>query len=431
MQVNDQLEKARMYERSLLSSIIQRPEIFESISLNSDDFIDPNNVRLFTAIKQLYDSGETIDVVAIRGLNQEITAIFLSEIITEASSPSNYEYYEKNVKRLSNLRKLSAVALGIHAKATDTDQDPEQLIQEMSTVANVFETKTDDVKDSKQAVDQVMEGIQKLIDNPLDVVGITTGFPTLDKHMSGLHNSGLIILAARPARGKSSFALQLAKNVAMYGKTPVMFFSLEMATDQLVQRVIASEAKVPLSAIRTGAIDNVQYEALKVAADTLSLVPILYNDKTSITPKDIRRHIRAYNSKNKDKIGFIVVDYLQLMVSSGRENIVQAVAEISRSLKIIAKEFNIPVLALSQLSRGVEQRGGKPRLADLRDSGAIEQDADIVMFLHSVDTQTNEFGMRDIELLIEKHRNGATFSVQFSFDGPKMIFTEVEPADKW
>ena len=384
MQVNDQLEKARMYERSLLSSIIQRPEIFESISLNSDDFIDPNNVRLFTAIKQLYDSGETIDVVAIRGLNQEITAIFLSEIITEASSPSNYEYYEKNVKRLSNLRKLSAVALGIHAKATDTDQDPEQLIQEMSTVANVFETKTDDVKDSKKAVDQVMEGIQKLIDNPLDVVGITTGFPTLDKHMSGLHNSDLIILAARPARGKSSFALQLAKNVAMYGKTPVMFFSLEMATDQLVQRVIASEAKVPLSAIRTGAIDNVQYEALKVAADTLSLVPILYNDKTSITPKDIRRHIRAYNSKNKDKIGFIVVDYLQLMVSSGRENIVQAVAEISRSLKIIAKEFNIPVLALSQLSRGVEQRGGKPRLADLRDSGAIEQDADTVMFLHSV-----------------------------------------------
>lgn len=430
---NKTLETTINYEKSILSCILLRSDILDSISdLVVDDFVSPETRCVFETIKDLESSGQPIDIVSV-SLKLPALAVFVSELASFVGSTSNFQHYANNVKKLSSLRKLNMLSLSIQTKTMDTEQDPEQLADEIiSSAGDVFVTKQEQDKSSQQAVGEVMEAIKKLVDNPLDVVGVTTGFPTLDEHLSGLHKSDLIILAARPARGKSSFALQLAKNVAMFGKTPTLFFSLEMGTEQLVQRLLASESKVELHKIRTGRLSESEQQALTYASEIVGSLPIYFNDNSSINVKQIKKSIKAHNSKHKNKIGFVVIDYLQLMaIGNGRDNMVQVVAEISRSLKILAKEFNIPVLALSQLSRNVEHRGGKPKLADLRDSGAIEQDADIVAFLHSQDTQVNEFGLRDIDFLVEKHRNGATFELPLSFDGAKMVFTEVDKSTEW
>lgn len=430
---NEVINTTTTYEKSIVSCILVNPDILESLNdLAEEDFLDTNCRKVFSIIKELESTGQPIDLVSVSMKDSSVT-MFIADLMSFVGSASNYQYYADNVKKLSSLRKLGMIALSLQAKSMDTELDPEIIVGELhSATGDLFVSKSQQDKSSEQAVGEVMDGVRKLIENPMDVVGVTTGFPSLDEHLSGLHKSDLIILAARPARGKSSFALQLAKNVAMFGKTPTMFFSLEMATDQLVQRLLASVSKVELQKIRTGKLDQAEQQALGYAAEIMSAMPIYYNDNSSITIKQIRKSLKAHNAKHKEKIGFVVIDYLQLMaVGNGRDNMVQVVAEISRSLKILAKEFNVPILALSQLSRNVEHRGGRPRLADLRDSGAIEQDADIVCFLHSQDTQVNEFGMRDIDFIVEKHRNGATFEVPLSFDGAKMVFTEVDKSDQW
>lgn len=430
---NDTIKTTTVYEKSLLSCILLNPDSLDTLNdLSPEDFLDTNCRAVFTIIRDLEASGQPVDLVSV-SMKDSSLAVFVADLMTLVGSASNYMHYAESVKKRSSLRSLNMMAVGLQAKTMDMEQDPELLVDEMvSTTGGLFVSKAQQDKSSEQAVGEVMDSVQKLINNPMDVVGVTTGFPTLDLHLSGLHKSDLIILAARPARGKSSFALQLAKNVAMFGKTPTLFFSLEMATEQLVQRLLASESKVELHKIRTGKLNETEQQALGYASEILSSLPMYYNDNSSITVKQMRKSIKAHNAKHKDKIGFVVIDYLQLMaVGNGRDNMVQVVAEISRSLKILAKEFNVPVLALSQLSRNVEHRGGKPRLADLRDSGAIEQDADIVCFLHSQDTQVNEFGMRDIDFIVEKHRNGATFDVPLSFDGAKMVFTEVDKSNEW
>lgn len=433
MEDNEQIKNTVVFEKSLLCSILLKPDILEDIEdITVEDFLDPNCRNVFSTIRELESKGEPVDMISVSTKDRSVS-VFVAELMSFVPSPSNYKYYADNVKKRSILRKLGMLATFTQATTCDTDQDPEKLIDKLTADANSLLTtkKTEEVS-SETAVGEVMDSVRKLMLNPMDVVGITTGFPSLDTHMNGLHKSDLIILAARPARGKSSFALQLAKNVAIYGRTPVMFFSLEMATDQLVQRLVASESKVSLSKIRTGRLDQAELQALEDASQILSSAPIYYNDRSSVTIKDIRKCIKTHNAKNKVPIGFVVIDYLQLMaVGNGRDNMVQVVAEISRSLKILAKDFNVPVLALSQLSRNVEHRGGKPKLSDLRDSGAIEQDADIVAFLHSSDTQTNEFGMREIDFMVEKHRNGPTFEVPLNFDGSKMVFTELDKANEW
>lgn len=433
MEENQPLKSTIVFEKSLLCSVLLRPEILEDIEdITVDDFLDQDCRKVFSVIKALESCGEPVDMISVSTKDSSVS-VFIGELMSFLPSASNYKYYAENVKRRSVLRRLNMLAVFTQASSADVNQEPEKLIDELTANAQgLITNKTAEETSSEKAVGEVMESVRKLVLNPMDVVGITTGFPSLDDKMNGLHRSDLIILAARPARGKSSFALQLAKNVAIYGNTPVMFFSLEMATDQLVQRLIASESKVSLTKIRTGKLDQAELQALEDASEILARAPIYYNDKSSVTIKDIRRCLKSHNAKNKTPIGFVVIDYLQLMaVGNGRDNMVQVVAEISRSLKILAKEFNVPVLALSQLSRNVEHRGGKPKLSDLRDSGAIEQDADIVAFLHSSDTQTNEFGMREIDFMVEKHRNGPTFEVSLNFDGSKMVFTELDKANEW
>lgn len=418
-------------EQSLLACFIMNPDTFNVVGdeLTSKDFTDPRHGVIFESIKALSDGGEAIDLVT---LNQRVKTsdlkVYLAEILGTIGSASNYQYYIKLVKEASIKRQLEEIGKGLAYQSTG-DSKSEDLIQglEQKLADLTATTKGGGEINTGEAVDEVIENVKRLKDNPQEVVGITTGFDRLDMKLSGLHSSDLLILAARPARGKSALALQLARNVALKAKVPTLFFSLEMGAEQLVQRLIASESKVELGKIRSGRVSDKEMEALGLGAEIIKVLPLYFNDKAGVQVKDIRSQIKLHNSKSKDKIGFIIVDYLQLMaIGKNTSSMVQEVTEISRGLKMIAKEFNVPVMALSQLSRNVESRGGKPKLSDLRDSGSIEQDADIVMFLHSETADEDPFGQKDIELLIEKHRNGSTGSIPLKFDGSKMTFLEID-----
>ncbi len=423
------VSNVKMAEESLLSCFLMSPDTFNVVGdwFTQSDFYDSNNGEIFKAIKHLSDSGEVVDLISVA---QQVKTLELkthsAQILTQAGSSSSYEYYAKLVKEYATKRKLDEIGKVLSYQATGETKS-EDLIKDLEQkLADLTATQKGGGEiNTKEQVDEILENIKRLKDNPQDVTGITTGFGKLDMKLSGLHTSDLIILAARPARGKSAFALQLARNVA-YAHHPVLFFSLEMGAEQLIQRLVASESKVDLGKIRSGRVTDIEVQALELGGDIIKTLPLYFNDKAGVQVKDIRSQLKLHNSR-QEKIEFVIVDYLQLMaIGKNSNNMVQDVTEISRGLKMIAKEFNVPVLALSQLSRKVEERGGKPKLSDLRDSGSIEQDADIVMFLHADNPDEDSFGNKDIELLIEKHRNGSTGSLPLKFQGSKMTFCEVD-----
>jgi len=261
---------------------------------------------------------------------------------------------------------------------------------------------------------------------------VQTGFKGFDDLLAGFQRSDLIILAARPSMGKTALALDIARQAAVLHGTPVGIFSLEMSSQQLVDRMLASEARVDAWKLRTGKLtQDSEFDKLRDAMDRLSSAPIFIDDEPG--SNILRMRSVARRLKREHGLGLIVVDYLQLMMpttTKAADSMTQQITEISRSLKILAKELDVPVLALSQLSRAVEQRGGKPRLSDLRDSGSIEQDADVVMFIHR-DDRLNENSDRPniAEILIEKHRNGATGKVELYFDEKKVSFLSLEKND--
>lgn len=429
---NQTIQSTIDHEKQLIGCLLLNPENLSEVDLTQDDFLDYNCSNTYSAIVKLVNQGDIVDLTSVNNIVN--LPEFLVSCMSIVTAPSGYVYYSKIVKERSVLRKLHSITTNVSVKSGNAEQSPEELIEYINqSLAEIYTDKTKDTLTSQEAVDIVMAGVHKKMLNPTDVTGVTTGFPSLDHILSGIHKTDLIILAARPARGKSAFALQLAKNVSLYGNMPVMFFSLEMGTEQLVQRLVASESKVSISALATGRIDENEKLALEIASKTIGFLPVFFNDKVGLKLKDIRRQIKAHNHRHKDPIGMIIIDYLQLMAigGSGRDNMVQVVTEISRGLKMIAKEFDVCVLALSQLSRDVEKRGGKPKLSDLRDSGSIEQDSDVVMFLHSEGKEVDSYGNRGIELLIEKHRNGPTGSCFFNFKGSNMTFTETQDVSKW
>src|SRR6185503_18201996 len=281
-----------------------------------------------------------------------------------------------------------------------------------------------------EKVDDVWQRIEAMSKHDGGIRGTPTGFPDLDNLLSGLHKSDLIILAARPSVGKTSLALDIARNAAVKHNVPVGIFSLEMSSEQLIDRMLAAESYVDSWKIRTGAVrSDDDFGKIRDALDTLSKAPIYIDDKPGNNILSMRAVARRL--KRERGIGLIVVDYLQLMAPTGglkaSDSMVQQVTEISRSLKSLARELEVPVLALSQLSRAVEQRGGKPRLSDLRDSGSIEQDADVVMFIHRDDKQNKDSDRPNIaEILIEKHRNGPTGHTELYFDEKRATFQSVD-----
>jgi replicative DNA helicase len=262
--------------------------------------------------------------------------------------------------------------------------------------------------------------------------GIQSGFPSLDNILAGFQKSDLIILAARPSMGKTAFALDIARQAATQHNVPVGIFSLEMSSQQLVDRMLASESRVDAWKLRTGKLkDEDDFSKIRESLDTLSKAPIYIDDAPGTTILKMRSVARRLKSEHG--LGLIIVDYLQLMNptnSKSSDNLVQQVTEISRSLKHMARELDVPVLALSQLSRAVEQRRGKPRLSDLRDSGSIEQDADVVMFIHRDDKMNETSDKPNIaEILVEKHRNGPTGMIELYFDEKRATFLSIDKAD--
>jgi replicative DNA helicase len=281
----------------------------------------------------------------------------------------------------------------------------------------------------KDELVQAWERLDNLHNNKGELRGIPTGFPEIDHKLAGLQKADLIILAARPSMGKTSLALDIARQAAVNHNVPVGIFSLEMSAQQLVDRMLAAQSNVDAWKLRTGKLSREEdFTSLRQSLDVLSQAPIYIDDQPGSSILKMRSVARRL--KSEKGLGLIVVDYLQLIIppqSKGSDNLVQQITEISRALKNLARELDVPVLALSQLSRAVEQRGGKPRLSDLRDSGSIEQDADVVMFIHREDKYKEESERTNIaEILIEKHRNGETGKVELYFNDKKATFQSID-----
>lgn len=425
-------------EQAVLGALMLRPAAIHEIVdlLTPDMFYAKKHAIIFRNILELSLKNEPIDVLSIANCLKEKKQlqdiggnVYLNELMSNVPSTVNVRHYADIVYKKYILRSLidaseSIATLSYEENDMETADILDAAEKSIFKVSSSMQTKNAFVS-IKQSLLETVEQIEYLRENKDELRGVPTGFGDLDNLLAGLQKSDLIILAARPSMGKTTFALDIARNVALSG-IPVGIFSLEMSAQQLVQRMLSAESRVDAWAIRTGhGITNQHFTTLQEAASRLQKAPIYIDDQAGNSIVKMRSVARRLKSEHG--LGLIVVDYLQLMTTSKNyDSMVNQVTEISRSLKQLARELDVPVLALSQLSRNVEQRGGKPRLSDLRDSGSIEQDADLVMFIHRDDRYKDEKdGIADI--LVEKHRNGAVGSVQLLFDGKTTSFL---PLDK-
>jgi replicative DNA helicase len=417
-------------EQAVLGALMLRASAIHEIAdlLAADMFYFKKHATIFQTMMELSMRGEPIDVLAISARLQEKKlheniggASYLNELMSNVPSTVNIRHYADIVYKKFILRSLIDASEQIATLAyEDNDQDVADILdiaeKNVFKVSSSLSGKTA-FKSIKNELIDTWEQIQHLAEHQGETRGVPTGFPDLDNLIAGLQRSDLIILAARPSMGKTTFALDIARNIALSGKS-VGIFSLEMSAQQLVQRMLSAESRVDAWSIRTGhGLSSQHFTALQEAASRLQKAPIYIDDQAGNSIVKMRSVARRLKSEHG--LDLIVVDYLQLMsTSKNYDSMVNQITEISRSLKQLARELDVPVLALSQLSRAVETRGGKPRLSDLRDSGSIEQDADIVMFIHRED-RFKEASEKDniVDILIEKHRNGPVGAVQLLFDG--------------
>jgi replicative DNA helicase len=427
-------------ERALLGSMMLRPEAIHEIMdiIKAEAFYSEKHRIIFQAMSELFTKNEPIDLLTLSArlteknqIEQTGGANYLTELVNLVPSSANAEHYAEIVQKKFILRKL--IEASEHISLLGYEE-----AEELSTLLDLAEKKIYEVTQGttsnkfvelKDVLGEAWERLDKLHKTKDELRGVPTGFRDLDAKLSGLQKSDLIILAARPSMGKTSFALDIARQAAIKHNIPVAIFSLEMSNQQLVDRMIAAESRVDAWKLRTGKLTlESEFDKIRDSLGTLSKAPIYVDDQPANNILKMRGVIRRL--KNEKGVGLVVVDYLQLMApvqSKNNDNLVQQITEISRSLKHLAREFDVPVLALSQLSRAVEQRGGRPRLSDLRDSGSIEQDADVVMFIHSEDRYKEESEKNNItEILIEKHRNGPTGKVELYFDKNKASFLDID-----
>lgn len=429
-------------EKALLGAIILKPDVMHDISVvvYPDSFYADKHRQIFDAISQIFSKGDPIDIVSVTSKLKDMGqleriggAAYVTELIETVPAAGNAAYYADQVQAKATLREL------IHA-ADDIAEigysDPESIDEALDQAEKKIFSATQAPSAQRfrpigTALSEAWERFEHLTENPQDKRGVPSGFTALDNLLAGFQKSDLVILAARPSMGKTTFALDLARNAALMHGANVGIFSLEMSDQQLVDRMLAAEAGVDSWKLRTGRLSNDQeFDALQQAMEKLSKAPIHIIDEAAMNIVKMRSAARRL--KNEYGLDMLIVDYLQLMsptLTKGSDSMVQQVTEISRSLKILAKEMEIPVIALSQLSRAVEQRGGKPRLSDLRDSGSIEQDADVVMFIHREDkmNKDKEAERPNIaEILVEKHRNGAVGSAELYFDGQHVRFLNLD-----
>lgn len=432
-------------EQAVLGSIMIRPDAYSEIAdlIIEESFYSEKHKKIFAGIVELLNKGNPVDYLSLKTtldsmgfLDQIGGASYLAELVQMVPSSSNIEYYAKILEKKYMMRHLINASQNIGNLGYNEQGDLEDILD--SAEKEIFSITQ---KNSKSTITSIKSGlvetwdhIDKIHNNADELRGVPTGFPDLDNKLSGLQNSDLIILAARPSCGKTSLALDIARHAAVDHNIPVLIFSLEMSSQQLLYRMIASHSRVDSWKLRTGKLNlnnSEEYERLQHGIGELSNAPIYIDDQAGTNI--IKMRSTARKIKSEHGLGLIVVDYLQLIsptASKNSDNVVQQITEISRSLKHLARELNVPVLALSQLSRAVEQRQGKPRLSDLRDSGSIEQDADVVAFIHREDRYKDHSERDNIaEILIEKHRNGPTGAIRLKFDAPHSCFLPLEKGD--
>lgn len=428
-------------EQALLGSMFLSHEAAENAlsSLGATEFYRPAHQKIFAAIEHLYSSNVPVDHVSVADrlestgeLEQVGGKTYLIDITQVVPTAANASRYGEIVKRTAMLRALIGAATQIVSMGYQAPDDLDEVIDKAERL--IFEVTNERIKSNFKPIDELLEEsfkqLEELFERQEKITGVPTGFKDLDELLAGLHRSDLIILAARPAVGKTALALNIAVNAAKSGAT-VGVFSLEMSAEQLIQRILCSEARINSQDVRTGHIKDPAWGDIHRAMGQLAKLDLHVDDSPGISILEIRAKARRLLSGKKD--GLIIVDYLQLMQPGGRrsENRQVEISEISRGLKILAKELHVPVIALSQLSRAVEQRAGKrPQLSDLRESGAIEQDADVVMFLDRNTDPRNEGEEEDrpakgvAEIIVAKHRNGPIGTERLVFNERYTKFTD-------
>ena len=425
-------------EEAILGAILVSPRCMDKVieHLRPDSFYKPAHRYVYEAMLQLYNSGEDkIDIVSVSDLlniNQKLELVggraFINDLSYKTITTANVEYYAKIVQEKAIKRSLISAGSEIVSAGYDLNPIEESLEQAEKLIFDIASQKASQaLAPIKDLVYDTYAEIEERYNNKGQLTGVPTNFYDLDTMMNGLQKSDLIILAARPAMGKTAFALNIAQNVALRANTPVAIFSLEMSKKQLVQRLLCSEAEVDTQRLKTGNMQAKDWEKLAVAMNSFSEAPIYIDDTAGCTITDLRAKCRRLAMAEKN-LGLIVIDYLQLIEGTGREDRMQQISSISRGLKILAKELNVPIIALSQLSRAVESRTDKrPMLSDLRESGSIEQDADIVMFIYRDEYYKNAnedeeqaekaANKGEAEIIIAKHRNGPVGTVKLLFQG--------------
>ncbi len=430
-------------EKAVLGSVMLRPEAINDVIdiIREESFYSQRHQILWQTMLELQRKNTPIDLLSVSSRLREKNLIdavggmtYLTEIVQGVPSSTNAKHYAEIVQKKYMMRGLINASEFIGELGFNEAEELEELLDKAEK--RIFEvTNYSGVHKFIELKDTLVEAwdrLDKLHKSKDEMRGVPTGFRELDNKLAGFQKSDLIILAARPSMGKTSLALDIARQSAIVHNIPVGIFSLEMSSQQLVDRMIAAESKVDAWKLRTGKLTaDEEFSSIRQSLDKLSKAPIFIDDQPGNNILKMRSIARRL--KSEKGLGLIVVDYLQLMVptqSRHNDNIVQQVTEISRSLKNLARELDVPVLALSQLSRAVEQRGGKPRLSDLRDSGSIEQDADVVMFIHREDKYNENSERPNIaEILIEKHRNGPTGKAELYFDDKKSTFLNMDKTD--
>lgn len=428
-------------EASLLGAILIDSDAIVKIAdaIGANDFFEMRHQRIYEAMLDLYEKRSAIDVLTLADklknnnyLDMVGGPAYLTELTNFVPTAAHAEQYADIVAQKAMRRRLISTAQEMSQMGFDESLGLRELIEEAET--KLFSVSQQQVKQSIVSIEDILaQSFERLDDLHKDkqkLRGIPTGYKDMDGMLAGLQRSDLFILAARPSMGKTAFVLNLAHNVAVKAKEPVLIFSLEMSKEQLVDRLLSMQSGVDAWALRTGNLTDADFEKIGEAMGVLSEAPIYIDDTPGITVSDMRT--KARREAHHHQLGLVIVDYLQLMSGgsrfSGDGNRVQEISEISRGLKGVARELDVPLIALSQLSRSVESRSPQiPQLADLRESGSIEQDADIVAFLYREDYYNPESDRKNImDVLIKKHRNGPTGGVELYFDRDKQKISSLD-----
>ena len=428
-------------EAAVLGSVlIDKNAVFQVADiLAPSDFYSPQHEKIFEAILGLYEKRQPIDVMTLTNYLKEHDKLadvggssYLADLTNQVTTASHVAHYATIVKEKKTLRDLIRVAAEITEMAFVPKRNIEDLMDdiEQKIIAISEHSLPQNFASVKDELKTAYERMEKLHAGGSKIRGVPTGFPELDTILSGLQKSELIVLGARPSIGKTSLALDIARQAGFAGAT-VGLFSLEMSREQIIDRIISASSQVPLWHILTGRIENdTEFAMIQSGLDKLSGIKVFVDDSPSLNVIQMRSMARRLQVEHG--LDLLIIDYLQLIrPRTSSDNVVQQVTEISRGLKALARELKVPVLAISQLSRGIEQRGGIPRLSDLRESGSIEQDADVVMFLYRKDRDTSaSYGEEEqgtTQVVVAKHRNGALGVIELKFDAERATF---KPIDK-